>query len=60
MPQMSEEQRQHFMAESVGKTIEEIYWEDVDKYWVITFTDGSEISVRLMNELFGTEHENLA
>lgn len=48
----SDEQRKRISDESKGKTIETMGWEPDDGgYWVITFTDGSELSVRLMAEL---------
>lgn len=47
----TEEQRKQISATAEGKTIRSMEWDDVDKYWVITFTDESEITVRLMSEL---------
>jgi len=45
------EQRQIISEEAKGKTVNSMEWDDVDNYWVITFTDESEICVRLMAEL---------
>lgn len=44
------EQRSRIAQESVGKVIESFEWDDVDCYWVISFTDGTELCVRLMAE----------
>lgn len=50
-----ENQRKQLSELAKGKTIESMEWTDADGgYWVITFTDGSEISVRLMAELANT------
>jgi hypothetical protein len=43
------EQREMISKQAKGKIIESMEWEG--DYWVITFTDGSEISLRLMAEL---------
>jgi hypothetical protein len=45
-------QRQAIRTEVSGKTIAWMEWTDADEgYWVMTFTDGSELCVRLMAEL---------
>jgi len=51
----SEAQRKQIGEEAVGKMIASLEWvddEDTGGYWVMTFTDGSEICLRLMAELF--------
>lgn len=48
---MTDKQRQQISAESKGKIIESMEWDDKDKYWVITFTDSSEMCVRLMADI---------
>lgn len=46
------EQRRQIIADAAGKTVESLEWEpDQGGYWVMTFTDGSEISFRFMAEL---------
>jgi len=47
----SEEQRKSVSEQSKGKTIESLEWEIDGEYWVMTFTDGSETSLRFMAEL---------
>lgn len=52
--QYTEAQRRRVSEDAKGKTIESMEWEPEGPgggYWVMTFTDGSEISVRLMAEL---------
>lgn len=56
--QYDQKQREQISAEAKGKTVQTLEWseekndgEGVGGYWVITFTDGSEISFRLMAEL---------
>jgi hypothetical protein len=44
-------QRQQIGAQAVGKVVESLDYEPDDDYWVMTFTDGSEISFRFMAEL---------
>lgn len=51
MPEMSAEQRNRFVKDAVGKTIESVEWVDDEAYWVFVFTDETEICVRLMTEL---------
>lgn len=46
-------QRERISQESKGKVIESFEWDDVDHYWVMTFTDGTEMCVRLMAEADG-------
>jgi hypothetical protein len=49
-----EQQRLQISAGATGKTVESLEWESADGgYWVMTFTDGSEISFRFMAELIG-------
>jgi hypothetical protein len=47
------EWRQQFAAAAVGLTIAQMEWDDVGDYWVMTLTDGAEMSVRLMAESSG-------
>lgn len=47
----TDEQRRQISEQAQGKTIESMEWDPEDKYWVITFTDGFELCVRLMGEL---------
>lgn len=46
------EQRQQISETAKGKTIKSMEWEEEDGgYWVITFTDESEMCVRTMAEI---------
>jgi hypothetical protein len=45
------EQRQRIAAETTGKTIASLEWEPDGGYWVMTFTDGTETSIRFMAEM---------
>jgi hypothetical protein len=45
------EQRQQISAMAPGRTVESLEFEEDGGYWVMTFTDGSEISFRFMAEL---------
>lgn len=45
------EQRNNISEVCKGRIIESMEWEPEGKYWVITFTDGDELCVRLMAEL---------
>lgn len=48
----TQEQRGQITAQATGKTVESLEWEDdAGGYWVMTFTDGSEMSFRFMAEL---------
>lgn len=47
----SEQQRAKLSNEAIGKVVKGMDWIPEDEYWVITFADDSEISVRLMAEL---------
>ena len=50
----SEQQRLRISAEADGKTVESLEWESSEGgYWVMTFTDDSEIAFRFMAELVG-------
>ena len=53
---MTEKQRARITADAAGKTVQSLTWEDDSEdargYWVMVFTDGSEISFRLMAEEF--------
>lgn len=52
---LTDEQRAEISREAKGRTIETLEYEppgdDLPGYWVMTFTDGTEISFRLMLEL---------
>lgn len=45
------EQRERMIEESKGKVIDTMEWVSEDEYWVIKFTDGTEMCVRFMAEL---------
>ena len=47
----TEDQRQNIIAESAGKVTDSLEWDSVGKYWVMTFTDGTEVCFRFMSEL---------
>ncbi len=51
----NEQQREAQKKTIEGKTIQSLEYEEADdttpSYWVMTFTDGSEIAFRLMAEL---------
>jgi hypothetical protein len=48
----TQEQRDEIVIQARGKTVESLEFEDDSPgYWVMTFTDGSEISFRFMTEL---------
>ncbi len=47
----NEKQRLAIIKESIGKTIIEMEYVEEDRYWVMTFSDGSEMSFRFMAEL---------
>jgi hypothetical protein len=51
----TEEQRKAISEECKGKIVKSLEWSPSDKndigYWVMTFTDGSEVCFRLMAEL---------
>ena len=49
----TEEQKRQITADAIDKTVESLEWEEDGGYWVMTFTDGSEISFRFMAELQG-------
>jgi hypothetical protein len=44
-------QRKQISEEATGRVIKSLEWESEDGYWVMTFTDDSEICFRLMAEL---------
>ena len=44
-------ERQQIASHAQGKVIDLLEWVEKDRYWVITFTDGSEVCVRLMAEI---------
>ena len=48
----SEKQRASIIKESIGKTITDMEYVEDEQYWVMTFTDGSEMSFRFMAEVF--------
>lgn len=45
------EMRELIGNESVGKTIESLTFDEVDMYWVMSFTDGSEMCFLFMPEV---------
>ena len=45
------EMRIKISNEAKDKVIKSLQWDEEDEYWVMTFTDDSEISFRLMAEL---------
>ena len=47
----NEEQRGSIIKESIGKTITDLEYVERDRYWVMSFSDGSEMSFRFMAEL---------
>ncbi len=47
----TKEQRESIIKESIGKTITDLEYVEEDHYWVMTFSDGSEMSFRFMAEL---------
>jgi len=47
----SKEQRTQISEEAKGKIIESLEYDEEGGYWVMTFTDGSEICFRFMAEL---------
>lgn len=52
----SEQQRAKISEDAKGKVIQSLDWcedEDLGGYWVITFTDNCEMSVRMMAEIAG-------
>lgn len=60
------QQRQRFCEDSKGKIIAAVEYDDTDDaigpYYVITFEDGSELSVRLVRDVVGehlARHEKL-
>jgi hypothetical protein len=51
LPKFGPELRRRVIEESKGKCVESLQYVEEDDYWVYTFTDGSEVSVRFMAEL---------
>lgn len=49
--QYNKEQRERISTEAKGKIIETMEYDEEGGYWVITFTDGSEMTFRFMAEL---------
>ena len=47
----NQKQRESIIKESIGKTVTEMEYVEDDNYWVMTFSDGSEMSFRFMAEL---------
>ena len=49
------EVRETMIADAKGRIVESLYYETEDAqtgpYWVMTFTDGSEMNFRFMSEL---------
>lgn len=43
----SPEQRNQIIKESEGKIIKSLEWDEDDEYWIMIFTDGSELMARL-------------
>ena len=50
----TDEQRKRISSDAQRKRVAKLVWEPDGEYWVMTFTDGSEISFRFMAELIGT------
>jgi hypothetical protein len=44
-------QRSQLTNDAVGRTIQSLIWEPKGRYWVMTFTDGAELCLRLMAEI---------
>lgn len=55
MIKYTEEMRERIARDAVGKTVGSLEYEDGDvdsgPYWVMVFTDGTEIAFRFMAEL---------
>jgi len=49
------QQREMIIRQAAGKVVEELEWDEVDAYWWMRFTDGTEIAFRFMSELIGTQ-----
>ena len=47
----NQKQREAIIRDSIGKTITDLEYVEEDHYWVMTFSDGSEMSFRFMAEL---------
>ena len=47
----TDEQRQQIIEQSKGLVVESLEWDEEDKYWTYTFTNGSEMSFRFIAEL---------
>jgi len=47
----NQKQRESIIKESIGKIVTEMEYVEGDRYWVMTFSDGSEMSFRFMAEL---------
>ncbi len=43
--------RDRISQDAIGKIVESLEWDDEECYWVMSFTDGTEISFRLMTEI---------
>ncbi len=51
MPEFTPEVRRRITAETVGKVIDGMEWDEVGHYWVMHFADGSETCIRFMAEI---------
>lgn len=51
----TDDERQIISAQAEGKTIEIMEWVADGQYWIIGFTDGTEVAVRLMAEISDQE-----
>jgi hypothetical protein len=48
---MNAEQRKQITEQMTGAVIETIEYDDEDRYWVMTLSDGSETSFRFMADI---------
>ena len=51
MIEYNETNREEIKKALQGKVVESVAWCEEEKYWVLNFSDGSEISFRFMSEL---------
>ena len=51
--QYNEQQRKVMSADAIGRVIKSLEWVEDGKYWVMTFDDDYECSLRFMAELVG-------
>lgn len=57
---MNDEQREKFVESAKGKAITNAEWVAEDRYWALTFEDGTELCVRLMIDEYRVEQAALA